>query len=50
MVHGKGGWIFDKSDFNGNVYTQHSDVELGCGGVDSSSLKELSSVIFLPAS
>lgn len=39
-----------KFDFSGNSYRQRSNIERGCGGVDSPSLKELSSMIFLPAS
>jgi len=45
-----GGEVVTKFDLSGNSYHQHSNIERGCGGVDSPSLKELSSMIFLPAS
>lgn len=39
------GWIFDKSDFNGNACNQHSGIEQRCGGVIPL-CKELSSGSF----
>lgn len=45
-----GGEGVTKFDFSENSYHQRSNIERGCGGVDSPSLKELSSMIFLPAS
>lgn len=45
---GLGAWGgVTKFDFSGNSYRQRSNIERGCGGVDSPSLKELSSMIFL---